>query len=617
MRRALLFCVPVLIAICFAWLMLGVQGSPPALAQDGFPPKGQPNTPDIVGGEEAEPGAWPWQVALLHADSVSLYDGQYCGGTLIDPYWVLTAAHCVDGRSTTEIDLVVGVHDLINPEPGYQRLAIRGIIIHPDYNAPTYDSDIALILLEEPANMEVSEGELPVAAVDLVPADAGLLSGVMSMVTGWGNRLAQPYPGGYDFPETLHQVQLPILTNEACDESFDYYIWEDDHLTENMLCAGYLYKGSKDACQGDSGGPLVIFDEESENWQQAGIVSWGYGCANPGLPGVYTRVSNFSDWIQETITTPTARITKEASRETADHGDTILYTLNLENWGSIALTGLVMSDTIPSNSTLVPGSITDGGIVEDGAVYWDGIDLPVGESVPRQFAVSVNEDAPYSKILVQDNIEGDISHWQTSHDPALGAYDWFVADYYSHSGLKAWLAYNAYELSDQYLTLTVPEPLPEDTFLSFWHLYDIEYFYDGGVVEISTDTGLTWEDLGDYMLQNGYNTTLSNDYSNPIGGRPAFTGFTYDWIETIVDLNAYAGEEVLIRFRLGTDTIYGYFGWLVDDVSIYFKSMITNQAFVNGESSNTVQTEVMFIFEPTDTLFVPFTASPDSDNPYP
>lgn len=251
----------------------------------------EPQSPTIVGGEEAEPGAWPWQVALISTGS-DPYLGQFCGGTLIDKEWVLTAAHCAELFTAAQIEVAAGVHNLADPEPGFQRLGVQRIIMHPNYNAATYNFDIALLQLDPPAVLGQPAGGLPVATIAPVAADIGTLAGIMSTVTGWGNRAGQPDPGGTDFPETLHQVDLPIISDSHCRLTYG------TNLTDNMLCAGYD-EGGKDSCQGDSGGPLMIFDETNQRWLQAGVVSWGFGCAAPGNPGVYTRVSRFSDWIYD------------------------------------------------------------------------------------------------------------------------------------------------------------------------------------------------------------------------------------------------------------------------------------------------------------------------------
>jgi secreted trypsin-like serine protease len=129
-------------------------------------------------------------------------------------------------------------------------------------------------------------------------ADAALVNaGILATVTGWGTRSE----GAPDYPDELYEVQVPIVDQSTCE--FVYGSIGDD-ITGNMLCAG-LPQGGKDSCYGDSGGPLIVPDG-SGGFKLAGIVSWGEGCAQPGFPGVYTRVANFVEWValqQATLTT--------------------------------------------------------------------------------------------------------------------------------------------------------------------------------------------------------------------------------------------------------------------------------------------------------------------------
>ena len=249
----------------------------------------QPNAPTIVGGHEAEPGAWPWQVALIDTGGHP-YDDQYCGGSLINPDWVVTAAHCADGSEPGDIQVLAGIHNLVAADAGFVRLNVARIIIHPDYGEVNqYDSDIALLELATSAPFRSpSAAGLPIAGVALAPENVGALVGFESTVTGWGNR----QPGGGDYPAALHEVEVPIVSNADCRAAYG------NTITSAMLCAG-LPEGGKDSCQGDSGGPLVVFSSTRSRWELAGVVSWGNGCALPGVPGVYTRVSTFAHWIGE------------------------------------------------------------------------------------------------------------------------------------------------------------------------------------------------------------------------------------------------------------------------------------------------------------------------------
>ena len=251
-----------------------------------------PAAPEIVGGQEANPGEWPWQVALVRK-GYPAYDGQFCGGSIIHRNWILTAAHCVDTSVPNDLDIIVGIHDLGNPEPNIVRMAISQIVVHPGWNDSTKDNDMALLKLTGsiPARAG-SGGTLPIAFANLAPSSIGNLTGTMSTVTGWGNR----DPNGNDYPNRLHEVQVPIISNAECSGSYG-------NLTDNMICAGYP-QGGKDSCQGDSGGPLVIYDNNAQRWVQVGVVSFGVGCAQPDYPGVYARVSRYASWINSYVNPP-------------------------------------------------------------------------------------------------------------------------------------------------------------------------------------------------------------------------------------------------------------------------------------------------------------------------
>jgi secreted trypsin-like serine protease len=240
---------------------------------------------EIIGGSEVDPpGSYPWQVALVSSGAGSYWSRQFCGGSLIQTNWVLTAAHCVDGGTLpSSLNIVAGIHDLTSPA-GSQELTVSQIIIHENYSFPDYD--IALLKLNGNVTLGGS-GASKTALIPMVPSHAGSLTGITATVSGWGN--INP-SGSQTFPNELYSVDVPIISNAVCNDPQHL----DGLVTDRMVCAG-VDQGGIDSCQGDSGGPLFI--DFNGKPHVAGIVSWGFGCADPFLPGVYTRVSVLEDWV--------------------------------------------------------------------------------------------------------------------------------------------------------------------------------------------------------------------------------------------------------------------------------------------------------------------------------
>lgn len=263
----------------------------------------------IVGGAPAEPGTYPWQVALVDASETDAYEGQFCGGSLIAPEWVLTAAHCVqnfwgDVEMPADIDVVLGRTDLTTDEG--ERIAVVDIIPHPHFVQGEFGdtNDIALIRLAYPSS------QTPIALSRSGETDAHLAAlGVLATATGWG-QLAED---NYDYPADLQEVAIPVVSNAICQE-----VWASKHtITDAMLCAGYA-EGGKDTCQGDSGGPLIVPNATQTGYTQVGVVSFGEGCARPNWYGVYTRISSFYPWIEETMQSVANRDYKVESEDGDD-----------------------------------------------------------------------------------------------------------------------------------------------------------------------------------------------------------------------------------------------------------------------------------------------------------
>ncbi|XP_032092138.1 serine protease 27-like [Thamnophis elegans] len=219
----------------------------------------------IVGGQPASEGAWPWQAGL------TVLNITFCGGTLIDKNWVLTAAHCFSWmpEGFEEIFVGLGHHQLMNPSNNSKKFGIQQIIPHPNYSANDTMYDIALVELND--TVDITKYILPMC---LPESSVKFPDNTSCWITGWGRTDTKEIGLGQ------HQY-FPKIIN-------------------GMICAG-SFEGGKDSCQGDSGGPMVCQCDGNENWLLTGIVSWGLGCGIAGVPGVYTSVAHYADWIRHHI----------------------------------------------------------------------------------------------------------------------------------------------------------------------------------------------------------------------------------------------------------------------------------------------------------------------------
>ena len=285
-------------------LLCAASAALPAMAQSGNPqrdrvmayqaeraarlgvPFGDIHT-EVVGGKPAREGRWPFMVALLDAGTSDNYQAQFCGASLIGPRDVLTAAHCVSGAQPSQIQVLVGTQDLEN---GGRRVDVSRITRHPKYNARTSDSDVAVLRLAEAVNDIV-----PVEFITSLADEAQFApTGRTSFGMGWGETETTPH-----FPSVLYNVKVPIVDREICNSADSY----DGRITDTMLCAG-LAEGGKDTCQGDSGGPLVVKNADKAFHLQVGVVSWGFGCADPDHYGIYSRMATLGAWVGDQVKKP-------------------------------------------------------------------------------------------------------------------------------------------------------------------------------------------------------------------------------------------------------------------------------------------------------------------------
>jgi len=217
-----------------------------------------------VGGSQATRGEFPWIVSLRVGSHI-------CGGTIVNANWIVTAAHCSD-YAASRYTVVAGEHNQNSNEGSEQSRTVSQVLRHPNYNANTFANDIALMRLSTPLNFDTYVQPANIPSASFSPA-ANLV------VAGWGTTSS-----GGSLSSILLKVTVPLVSTAVCQQAYG------SDIRAGMLCAG---TGGRDSCQGDSGGPL-----HSGN-TLVGVVSWGYGCAVAGYPGVYTSVPYFSSWINQ------------------------------------------------------------------------------------------------------------------------------------------------------------------------------------------------------------------------------------------------------------------------------------------------------------------------------
>jgi len=229
----------------------------------------------IVGGNTAKEGLYPFIVSLRTGSGNS----HFCGGTIIQKEFILTAAHCVE--EATPDDVRVGAGDNTRSKQTIHK--VSAVYVHPKYDSSNIDYDVAVLKLAAP--LELAHN-IQIKDLDTTePENDAIVN-----VAGWGTTSS----GGSTLPTALREVTVNIVARKTCQDNYG-----DDAITARMICAA---DAGKDSCQGDSGGPLVNSNSDAtELGSLVGIVSWGYGCAEPDYPGVYTSVPNLYKWIEEQL----------------------------------------------------------------------------------------------------------------------------------------------------------------------------------------------------------------------------------------------------------------------------------------------------------------------------
>lgn len=244
----------------------------------------------IVGGTEADRHEMPFIVSLTRRG------GHFCGATILNEHWLLTAGHCLCNglnqfMKSQHISGIVGLHSISEYQTNQLtsnsiEVSFQKIVVHPGYSCTKIKDDIALLQMSKPLSIGL-------AIKPICLNTNNILDNSLAVVSGWGWTKEDQSEGIRS--DTLRKAAVQIWNNKECEMSFHRNGRTDYNILDTQMCAG-LKSGGIDSCWADSGGPLV-----SDNNLLVGVVSTGIGCARPGLPGIYTRVSKYIDWISNIV----------------------------------------------------------------------------------------------------------------------------------------------------------------------------------------------------------------------------------------------------------------------------------------------------------------------------
>ncbi|XP_063813213.1 acrosin-like [Pseudophryne corroboree] len=242
----------------------------------------------IVGGNEAFPGSWPWLVSIQRRNLFIFYQ-HFCGGSILNVKWVITAAHCFKdkGKDVSSLRLVFGAHQLSKLGPNVQIRRVSKMIEHQKYSAKTASNDIALLRVDQPISFNefIQPACLPIKSRDIKPMSD-------CYIAGWGVLKEKATHQS----DVLQEARTTMIANKVCNSRN----WYNGAVGIHNICGGYE-RGGIDSCQGDSGGPLMCKEPSSKFFSVVGITSWGTGCGRERKPGVYTSTQHYLDWIRDKI----------------------------------------------------------------------------------------------------------------------------------------------------------------------------------------------------------------------------------------------------------------------------------------------------------------------------
>lgn len=247
----------------------------------------------IVGGIDSLPAEFPWAASIFRQGA------HQCGATILNDRWLLTAGHCVcsvfdEFYRSKQLSVVVGYTDISTRD---QNEPVARILPHPDYKCNKKSNDVAL--LKTARQLRWSNDLQPACLPNSRTDD---FSGTLATVAGWGFTHENREKGSR--PNVLQKTEVTVVTNDQCNS---WYKSQGSKIKviSTQMCAGHEV-GGRDSCWADSGGPLMVKDDK-RHVMVVGVVSTGSGCARPKMPGVYTRISRYTDWIVDSVNNDNTR----------------------------------------------------------------------------------------------------------------------------------------------------------------------------------------------------------------------------------------------------------------------------------------------------------------------
>ncbi|MCU0447488.1 MAG: T9SS-dependent M36 family metallopeptidase [Microscillaceae bacterium] len=332
---------------------------------------------------------------------------------------------------------------------------------------------------------------------------------------------------------------------------------------------------------------ILLADRLNNNGANQDIIWEAFAQRGLGYTASQGSSSSRTDGVANFDLPPALNVQTSINQVLAKAGSEVTVNIKVRNDDSKSLQNIVVRNPIPLGLTYVNASADNGGSLAGNELVFPAITLAAQTEKTYTFKAKVNRNL-FPNTLIADDFEGNTNTFSPSS--AMGNNLWEIDNQSPNSGQKAWFVENIAAPSEQILTLNQPISAKNTTFLSFFHYFDTEAGYDGGIIEVSENNGSTWIDLGSRIVSNGYNTTMDAATGNILAGRQAFSGRLNGYQRVAINLSSFNGKNIRIRFRFLTDNGVQGTGWYIDDLHLFEGSeiVINNQPCVTatGVSGN-------------------------------